>query len=652
MPPLARRASDVPMRRRSTADAGQMEAAERAVLTELNACRRNPAGYAAKVEDERKCIQGLVLHRPGLPHPVQLQEGEVPYREVIAELSATRPLPELERAPRGLVRAAREHAADLGSSGGTGHHGSDGSRPADRMSRHGSWEGVCLENLFFGEGSATRIVVALLADDGVPGRGHRRNILHPDIRACGVAFAPHARYGRVCVQTFAAGYTDGPGGSAGTAGRDVVTVPSTDPDDRAEVAVRRRRVLQLLDASRLSEQSMLDLTHDHPGLVPWLDEGRRADEAQTAAKLEALQKARDLGALSAEQFEQAAGRLLPRTPAPETVERYALLAQAFSAGALSESEYREAVARVHTGTPFQEGSGCEMRRTDKASWAPGVVQRMTADSGRLQIFAAEEGLQAGTAQQWPQLRPRDASTKLAALEAELAAARAERDAAQRDVAQLLAAGPALGDPQLLCAPAPPPQGSRYELYGFAFEVTAAKPIALGAVLFFTRAAQPARVSVYVAEGGLDAARRRSGTGGPPPWRRASAPRLLSGDEPHDEPLRVELLQGVRVMPAKRVGVMVHSADDRRAVQYERQQTDPVAGDEVLSILRGDGVQQDMSIGCAPKQFAGFALVGAVEYMSLGVHGAAGADALAAPDSATSLPTEPAVGSPVEGGDEL
>jgi uncharacterized protein YkwD len=85
-----------------------------------------------------------------------------------------------------------------------------------RISRYGVVAQGWAENIAYGQRSARAIVMALIVDDGVRGRDHRRNIFNPNYNAAGAAYGPHARYDSVCSIDFASGYADGTFVRAGT----------------------------------------------------------------------------------------------------------------------------------------------------------------------------------------------------------------------------------------------------------------------------------------------------------------------------------------------------------------------------------------------------------------------------------------------------
>ncbi len=180
---------------------------ERGIVEEHNAVRQDPAAYAKLLEELLPRYQGTLLERPG-DIPLRTIEGAAPVREAIGVLRRTKPVGPLRASP-GLAAAARDHVRDQGPSGGLEHRGRDGSRPAERAGRYGVWEGSFAENISFGPLTAREVVVQLLVDDGVPGRGHRRNMLDPELRVVGVACGPHAAYQQMCVMDFAAEYREG-----------------------------------------------------------------------------------------------------------------------------------------------------------------------------------------------------------------------------------------------------------------------------------------------------------------------------------------------------------------------------------------------------------------------------------------------------------
>ncbi len=127
--------------------------------------------------------------------------------ECAREMRGMRPIAKLEISPA-LCRSARDHAIDMGRAGRTGHTGTDESSLDQRISRHGIWRARIAENIYYGGGDSLEIVVQLLIDAGVAGRGHRRNILDPELRFVGVSIRPHSDYGSNCVQDFAAAISE------------------------------------------------------------------------------------------------------------------------------------------------------------------------------------------------------------------------------------------------------------------------------------------------------------------------------------------------------------------------------------------------------------------------------------------------------------
>jgi uncharacterized protein YkwD len=187
-------------------DAQLAPAFDRALLDEHNAARTDPAGYAAHLEALLPYFEGSILRRPGSRAGLQTNEGSTAVREAIRALRQQAPLPPLEWAD-GLALAARDHVRDQGPSGATGHDGTDGSSMDGRVRRYGAWNGTAAENIDYGSANARDVLISLIVDDGVPSRGHRRNIFNPNLRVMGGACGPHTRYRRMCVLDYAGEFT-------------------------------------------------------------------------------------------------------------------------------------------------------------------------------------------------------------------------------------------------------------------------------------------------------------------------------------------------------------------------------------------------------------------------------------------------------------
>ncbi|UCE07607.1 MAG: CAP domain-containing protein [bacterium] len=179
---------------------------EREVFRELNLARQNPGKYASFLKRLKPYYVGKFIKRPGQP-TVMTEEGVSAADEAIHFLRSVKPLAPL-RYSSGLSRAAMDHVRDQGQKGMLGHRGSDGSQPGDRVNRYGTWRWTVGENISYGRERARDIVVGLIIDDGVPGRGHRDNVFNSSYRFAGVACGDHKTFGMMCVITFAGEFVE------------------------------------------------------------------------------------------------------------------------------------------------------------------------------------------------------------------------------------------------------------------------------------------------------------------------------------------------------------------------------------------------------------------------------------------------------------
>jgi uncharacterized protein YkwD len=169
----------------------QEEISPSAVVRELNVARENPKLYATFAAESR---------------PFHMIEHGRAVDEAVQFLGKARPLPPLTLSS-GMCRAAADHCAEQ-VAGQLGHDGNDRSSPGERISRYGSWSSTWGENISYSQKTARGVVLALIIDDGVRSRGHRKNIFNPKFSYAGAAFGPHARYRTVCTIDFAGGYAE------------------------------------------------------------------------------------------------------------------------------------------------------------------------------------------------------------------------------------------------------------------------------------------------------------------------------------------------------------------------------------------------------------------------------------------------------------
>lgn len=163
-----------------------------AVLQEINFARTRPAEYA----------QLVLTQADG-----RSQADQRAMREAVNFLQHAKPLPPLAFSS-GLSMGAMEHVTNQGGSGTVGHEGTDRSSPWQRMAHYGRWTGMAGENISYGVSTPRQIVISLIVDAGVSGRGHRKNIFSRAFGVAGVASGYHARWGTMCVMDFAGGFAD------------------------------------------------------------------------------------------------------------------------------------------------------------------------------------------------------------------------------------------------------------------------------------------------------------------------------------------------------------------------------------------------------------------------------------------------------------
>lgn len=178
---------------------------EEAIVYELNLVRANPSRYAeGYLKPLLDVFEGKLFNYPG-QLPINTHEGEKAVQECIRALQQAESVSVLYP-NAGLSKSAKELVDFQTKNGKVGHIGKNRSTPVDRIENHGEWESRIAENISYGNHDARQIVIALLVDDGVPTRGHRKNILNNDFKLVGVNTGQHPGYGTMCVMDFAGGF--------------------------------------------------------------------------------------------------------------------------------------------------------------------------------------------------------------------------------------------------------------------------------------------------------------------------------------------------------------------------------------------------------------------------------------------------------------
>jgi uncharacterized protein YkwD len=196
-----------------TATSGKLSLSsmEQELVAEINAVRADPASYASVLSTWMQFYQGQRIVRPhkgsqDTEFTAEVtREGLPALEEAMAVLRSTHHRSGLQLST-GLCRAARDHLLKQGEAGTIGHADPDGREPLARVKSYIPDVKMVGENLSYGRWTAKDVVFHELVDDGVPDRGHRKDLLDPRFELIGVACGNHRVYGIMCVIDLAAAF--------------------------------------------------------------------------------------------------------------------------------------------------------------------------------------------------------------------------------------------------------------------------------------------------------------------------------------------------------------------------------------------------------------------------------------------------------------
>ncbi len=194
--------AQAPRAPRSTAD-------EQAVVREITKIRMFPREYAKYLRALGTRFEGT-LWRLRDHVPIRTNEGRQAVLEAAEFLERVQPIPGVVGFSEGLHAAAWELVAEQGPSGQTGHLGVNGSTFGERIRRQGQPGALIGEVINYGRETPRMTVIELVIDDGVPDRGHRKNLFNADFRVAGAAVGEHKGYGSMTVVDLADAFTEKP----------------------------------------------------------------------------------------------------------------------------------------------------------------------------------------------------------------------------------------------------------------------------------------------------------------------------------------------------------------------------------------------------------------------------------------------------------
>jgi uncharacterized protein YkwD len=160
---------------------------ETALLQLINEARTNPKKF---------------LQEKALPYIVEAEEDTVKNKYVSSLLSELRRQNRLVPLQQDIYLHNEAHAfaADMGKTGNVGHSSPKLGSFEKRLKKYSNK--AVGENCDYGSDDPLEILMNLLIDDGIPGVGHRKNLLSPRYRWIGIGIEPHKGYEWNCVMDF------------------------------------------------------------------------------------------------------------------------------------------------------------------------------------------------------------------------------------------------------------------------------------------------------------------------------------------------------------------------------------------------------------------------------------------------------------------
>jgi uncharacterized protein YkwD len=178
------------------------------LLQSTNFARKNPLAVADTLSKQIPYFDGTNLFLPGKEVGKITKEGVFVWNEAINFLNKQAPMYPMKWDPK-LVQAAKDHVLDLAANSMTGHIGSSGSTPSQRIQKYGNINTTASENIACGSDVPDDVVNQLIVDDDFPTRGHRYTVYSNTIFLMGAYCGYHPKLRLCCVIDYVDGwYTD------------------------------------------------------------------------------------------------------------------------------------------------------------------------------------------------------------------------------------------------------------------------------------------------------------------------------------------------------------------------------------------------------------------------------------------------------------